>query len=134
MISEEQYARGADLLERMVGADRVAAARAAFVDASPEFERYVVGFLAGEIWSRPGLDLKTRSLVTIAALAALGRPRALRFNIEMAIHNGATRQELVETMIQMAGYAGFPACWEGLAVVREVFDQLPDGHESHNRT
>src|SRR5437867_380223 len=122
MISDENYARGLEQLRKMVGEDRLDEARQAFSEVSPDFERYVVGFLAGELWLRPGLDLKTRSLVTIAAVTALGRTRALRFNIEMALNNGATKQEIIEVLIQMAGYAGFPACWDALGVAREVFD------------
>jgi 4-carboxymuconolactone decarboxylase len=124
MISDESYERGVALVEQMLGAEHLAAARAAFAEVSPDFERYVMGFLAGELWQRPGLDLRTRSLITIAVVAATGRPRALRFNIRMALRNGATRQEIVETLLQVAGYAGFPACWEGLGVVRDVFAEL----------
>ncbi len=73
------------------------------------------------MWRRLHLELKTRSLVTIAALTALGRTTGLRLNIEMALHNGASREKIVETLLQMAPYAGFPACWEGLLVADEVF-------------
>jgi 4-carboxymuconolactone decarboxylase len=90
---------------------------------SPDFERYVIEFLAGEIWSRPQLDRRTKSLVTIAALAALGRPQGLELNIRMALANGATRQEIIETLLHIAPYAGFPAAWEGLTVARRVFGE-----------
>jgi 4-carboxymuconolactone decarboxylase len=93
----------------------------AFSEVTPDFQKYVFEFLGGELWMRPGLDLRTRSLVTIAALAAMGRLRALRLNIEMGLRNGATRQEIVEVLLQMAGFAGFPACWEALGVAKEVF-------------
>ena len=122
MIHDEEYQRGVELLRQMVGPDRLDAVQAAFAEVSPDFERYVCGFLAGELWSRPGLDLKTRSLITLAAVAALGRTRALRFNVEMALHNGATKQEIIEVFLHTAGYAGFPACWEALGIAKEVFD------------
>ena len=67
-------------------------------------------FFFGKIWSRPNLDLKTCSLITVAALTALGRTNALRVNIEMALNNGAARGEIFETLLQMAAYASFPAC------------------------
>ena len=67
------------------------------------------------------MDLRTRSLVTIASLAALGRPLALELNIRMALNNGATKQDIIETMLQIAPYAGFPACWEGLTIADRVF-------------
>jgi alkylhydroperoxidase/carboxymuconolactone decarboxylase family protein YurZ len=80
--------------------------------------------VAGEVWSRPGLDLRTRSLVTIAALAALGRSRALELNLRMAVNNGATRQEITEALLQIAPYAGFPAAWEALAVAEQALGPL----------
>ena len=123
MISDENYQRGVQLLRQMVGEERWAAAQAAFTEVSPDFERYVAGFLFGDLWQRPGLDLKTRSLITIATAAALGRTRALRFNIEMALNNGATKQEIIEVFVHTAGYAGFPACWDALGVAKEVFDE-----------
>jgi 4-carboxymuconolactone decarboxylase len=83
-----------------------------------------VGVLASELWTRSELDLRTRSLVTIAGLTALGRPRALALNIEMALNNGASRQEIRETILQMAFYAGFPAAWEGFQAADESFRKL----------
>jgi 4-carboxymuconolactone decarboxylase len=118
---EERRQRGARLLVEMLGAGAAEQTRAAWREICPEFEAYVVEFLAGEIWSRPQLDRRTKSLVTIAALAALGRTRGLELNLRMARINGVTRQEIVETFLQLAPYAGFPAAWEGLALAREVY-------------
>ena len=106
----------------MLGGREAARAVERFRDLSPDFERYVMEFLSGEIWRRRGLDLRTRSLCTVAALAALGRSRGLGLNIRMALRNGASESEIREVLIQVAAYAGFPAAWEGLAVAREVFD------------
>ncbi|MGA2630618.1 MAG: carboxymuconolactone decarboxylase family protein [Terriglobia bacterium] len=112
--------KGFDILRRMLGDDRAIEIRNAWAKLSPDFAHYVTTFLAGEIWSRPKLDLKTRSLVTIAAMTALNRPNALRLNIEMALNNGANKDEILETLLQMAPYAGFPACWEALLIADEV--------------
>ena len=120
MNPADRTERGQKLLQQMLGGEQERI-RQVWRDACPDFEAYVVEFLAGEIWSRPQLDLRTRSLTTVAALAALGRPLALELNIRMALNNGATQQEIVETMLQMAPYAGFPACWEGLTLARKVF-------------
>jgi 4-carboxymuconolactone decarboxylase len=122
-VGVEDYVneKGLEALERMLGPERAQEVRAAWEKLSPDFARYVTSFLAGEIWTRPGLDARTRSLVTVAAMAALGRPNALRLNIEMALNNGASRQEIIETLLQMAPYAGFPACWEALLISGEVF-------------
>ncbi len=115
--------KGIEMLHRMLGKARAKEVRDAWEKMSPDFARIVTDFLAGEIWSRPQLDLKTRSLITVAALTALGRPNGLRLNIEMALNNGATKEEILETLLQMAPYAGFPACWEGLVIADEIFKQ-----------
>jgi 4-carboxymuconolactone decarboxylase len=113
--------KGTEMLCRMLGEARAREVCEVWTQLSPDFASLVTNFLAGEIWARPNLDLRTRSLVTIAALTALGRPNGLRLNIEMALNNGATREEIGETLLQMAPYAGFPACWEGLLIADEVF-------------
>jgi len=104
----------------MLGPEMAEQVRATWRRLSPDFEQYVLDFLAGEIWSRPGLDRKSKSLVTIAALTALGRPQALELNIRMALRNGASEREILETLLHIAPYAGFPACWEGLTIARRV--------------
>ena len=124
MNIEERKHRGAALINQMMGPDQARTTRSTWREISPDFEDYVVEFLAGEIWSRPQLDLRTRSLVTIAALAALGRTLGLELNIRMAQNNGATREEISETLLQIAPYAGFPAAWEALAIVDKA---LPAG-------
>ena len=88
---------------------------------APDFERLVMGTIGGEVWNRPGLDLRTRSLCSIAVLAGLGRVNALELNIRMALNNGATKEEIVETFFQVAVYAGFAAAWDGLQRADEVF-------------
>jgi 4-carboxymuconolactone decarboxylase len=119
--------RGRELLRAMLGPERVERTRQAWRELCTDFEAYVVEFLSGEVWSRPGLDLRTKSLVTVATLTALGRPLALELNLGMALNNGATRQDLDETLLQIAPYAGFPACWEGLALAQKVFRDLDAG-------
>jgi 4-carboxymuconolactone decarboxylase len=106
MSLEERSERGARLLEQMLGPEGAQQVRGAWRGILPDFERYVTEFLAGEIWSRPQLDLRTRSLATIAAVAALGRMRALELNIRMALRNGATGEEIRETLLHIAPYAG----------------------------
>jgi 4-carboxymuconolactone decarboxylase len=115
--------RGLKLIEEMLGQERAEQIRQAWTALSPDFERYVVEFLAGEVWSRPGLDRKIKSLCTIAALAALGRSQGLELNIRMALRNGASQQEIIETLLHIAPYAGFPACWEGLTIAYKVFHE-----------
>ena len=129
MSIDERRTRGLSVLSTMLGAEEASQTLEHWKTICPDFADYVTEFLAGEIWSRPGLDRRTKSLATIATLAGMGRPRALELNIRMAINNGATKSEIVETLLHIAPYAGFPACWEGLAVVDEVFGEANSDQE-----
>ncbi len=121
------FERGSRLLEKMLGSGDARRVRTAWRKLSPDFERYVLTFLSGEIWSRPGLDRRTRSLCTIATLAALGRSNGLALNIRMALRNGATRAEIVETLLHIAPYAGFPASWDALVLAGRIFAERRRG-------
>ncbi|MEO1521381.1 MAG: carboxymuconolactone decarboxylase family protein [Cyanobacteria bacterium J06633_2] len=91
-------------------------------DIAPDLARYVIEFPFGDVYSRPGLDLKSREIATIAALAALGNAQLqLKVHIHGALNVGCTREEIVEVMIQMAVYAGFPAALNGIFAAKEVF-------------
>jgi 4-carboxymuconolactone decarboxylase len=117
------FERGARLLEKMLGPRDARRVRAAWRRLAPDFERYVITFLSGEIWLRPGLDRRTRSLCTIAVLTALGRTNGLELNIRMALRNGATRAEIIEALLHIAPYAGFPAVWDALVLAGRVFSR-----------
>lgn len=89
---------------------------------SPDLARYTIEFPFGDIYQRPGLDLKSRELATVAALTALGNclPQ-LNVHINGALNVGCKPEEIVEVIIQMAVYAGFPAALNGMFVAKEVF-------------
>jgi 4-carboxymuconolactone decarboxylase len=89
---------------------------------APDLARYVIEFPFGDIYQRPGLDLRSRELATVAALTAMGNARAqLKVHLNGALNVGCTRTELVELIIQMAVYAGFPAALNGMFAAKEVF-------------
>lgn len=123
MSEQDKRERGLALLEEMLGAERARSVREAWRSLSPDFERYVVEFLSGEIWSRPALERRVKSLCTITTLAALGRKEGLELNIRMALSNGASKQDIIEALIHIAPYAGFPACWEALVIADRVFKE-----------
>jgi 4-carboxymuconolactone decarboxylase len=123
MDTAERKKRGLQLLNQMLGAAEADLLRKNWEQLSPDLAEYIVEFVAGEIWSRQQLDLRTKSLVTVAALAAMGRTRALELNLRIALNNGASRQEIVETFLHLAPYAGFPAAWEGLFLASKVFEE-----------
>ncbi|HRJ42278.1 MAG: carboxymuconolactone decarboxylase family protein [Caldilineaceae bacterium] len=114
------YERGYAQFRQMVGEDRIEGLLARFATVCPDFETEVVSVVGGRVWTRPGLDLKTRSLCSICALAALGRVNALRLNFQMALKNGATPEEIFEALFQVAVYAGYPAMWDALVMLEEV--------------
>jgi 4-carboxymuconolactone decarboxylase len=134
MNTAKRQKRGAKLVQRMMGPELAERVRQAWRDICPDFESYVVEFLAGEIWSRPGMDLRTRSLVTVAALTATGRTLGLELNMRMALNNGASRQDLVETLLQLAPYAGFPATWEALTLANKVFQEVDGAAKKKTKT
>ena len=92
-------------------------------DIAPEFGRYLIEFPFGDIYSRQGLDLRSREVATIAALTALGNATPqLKVHIEAGLNVGLSRDEIVEIIMQMAVYAGFPAALNGLFAAKEVFE------------
>jgi 4-carboxymuconolactone decarboxylase len=95
---------------------------AALADIAPDFATYVLEFPFGDVYSRPGLPLREREIATIAALAAMGNARPqLEVHIEAGLNVGLSRDEIVEILMQMAVYAGFPAALNGLFAAKEVF-------------
>lgn len=123
MNEESRYQRGLAKLKEIDGeaGERVVESLAGI---APDFARYLVEFPFGDIYSRPGLDLKSREIAVVAALTALGNAAPqLKVHVHGALNVGASRTEIVETIMQMAVYAGFPAALNGLAVAREVFEQ-----------
>jgi 4-carboxymuconolactone decarboxylase len=96
---------------------------------APDLGRYIIEFAFGDIYSRPGLDLKSREIATIAALTALGNAQPqLKVHIHGALNVGCTPEEIIETIMQMAVYAGFPAALNGITAAREVFAERDAEH------
>ena len=92
-------------------------------DIAPDFARLLIEFPFGDIYSRPGLDLKSREIAVVAALTALGNAAPqLKAHIQFALNVGCTEPEIIEVIMQMAVYAGFPAALNGLFAAKEVFD------------
>ena len=93
-------------------------------DIAPDLGRYTIEFPFGDVYSRQGLDLKSREIATIAALTALGNAQPqLKVHIHGALNVGCTREEVIEVVIQMSVYAGFPAALNGMFAAKEVFKE-----------
>ena len=125
-VKESRFERGTRALAEIDGeaGERVVAALA---DIAPDFARYLIEFPFGDIYTRPGLDLRAREIATIAALTALGYATPqLKVHIEGGLNVGLSRNEIIEIIMQMAVYAGFPAALNGLFAAKEIFASRDD--------
>lgn len=121
MTTQSRYQRGLEKLREIDG-EAGEQVLDSLGDIAPDFARYLIEFPFGDIYSRPGLDLRSREIAVVAALTALGNASPqLKVHIQGALNVGISRQEVVEIMMQMAVYAGFPAALNGLNAAREVF-------------
>lgn len=121
MDKGDRYERGLAKLKEIYG-DRTQNLVATLGEVAPDLSRYVVEFGFGDIHCRPGLDLKSREIATVAALTALGNASPqLRAHIHAAMNVGCSQEEVVEVILQMALYAGFPAAINGIQAAKEVF-------------
>jgi 4-carboxymuconolactone decarboxylase len=104
-------------------ADTPSNGRKAFGDIAPALSDYTDKVLFGDLWERPNLSPRDRSLVTITALIALYRHNELPFHLKSALDNGVTRDEIVETITHLAFYGGWPVASTALSVARKVFEE-----------
>ncbi len=122
-MSEDRYQKGIEKL-KIMNPDSYKNLEKELEDIAPDMARYVAEFPYGDIYSRPGLNLKTRELVTIASITTLGSaPVHLESHIHGALNVGCSPQEIIEVIIQMAVYAGFPAALNGITSAKKVFDE-----------
>jgi 4-carboxymuconolactone decarboxylase len=120
---ESRYNRGLGSMRAIFGPG-IESALKGLAAASPDLARCLVEFPFAEVYTRPGLDLKTREMLTVAALTVLGYAQAeLRDHIRGALNVGCTRDEILEIILQMAVYAGFPAALEAVKTAAVVFGE-----------
>lgn len=121
MVPSERFITGQEMLQKVDGKGGDAVVES-LQDIAPDFAQYLIEFPFGDIYSRPGLDLRSREIATVAALTALGNAAPqLKVHIGAALHVGLTQDEIIEVIMQMAVYAGFPAALNGLFAAKEVF-------------
>ena len=119
-MAESRYERGMRVRREVLGdahVDRAAARTTAF-DA--DFQRLITETAWGSVWARPGLDRPTRSLITIAILAALGRGEELALHLRASRNTGATPEQIAEALLHVAIYAGIPAANSAIALAKQV--------------
>lgn len=121
---DESFRTGMQIRRDMFGPAGAEQRFAATTDFNRPFEEVVTRYCFGDTWSRPGLDRKTRSLITLAALTAMVRPNQLRVHVRGALANGATREEIREVLLHVVVYAGVPAGVEAFTAAGEVLKEL----------
>jgi 4-carboxymuconolactone decarboxylase len=120
---ESRYDRGLDTMRAIFGT-KIESALKGLAATSPDLARCLVEFPFGDIYPRPLLDLKTREMLTVAALTVLGYPQSeLKEHIRGALNVGCTREEILEIILQMGVYAGFPAALEAIKTAASVFGE-----------
>jgi len=123
MTDKDRYAAGMSVRRKVLGGawvDKQNAAKTAFSD---EFQELITRNVWGEIWTRPGLDRRTRSTITLTALVALGHENELAMHIRAAQRNGLTRDEIREILLHSSAYVGVPAANTAFAIATKVFEE-----------
>ncbi|KCV28946.1 putative 4-carboxymuconolactone decarboxylase [Bordetella bronchiseptica MBORD635] len=120
----EQFQKGLAVRRAVVGDAYVDKSLNSADDLTASLQKLVTEYCWGEVWTRPGLERKTRSFLNLAMLIALNRPNELRLHLRGAINNGVTKEEIVEVVLQAAIYCGVPAALDAMKAVREVVETM----------
>jgi 4-carboxymuconolactone decarboxylase len=123
-MSESGYDRGMEVRREVLGDEHVDRAIERTTPFTAEFQDFITRYAWGEIWSRPGLDRKTRSCITLTALVALGREHELAMHIRAALRIGLMPDEIKEVLLQSAIYCGVPAANGAFAIAQQVLDEV----------
>ena len=125
-MTDERYERGMLIRRAVLGEEHVERAQAGTTEFTRDFQEMITRHAWGEIWSRPGLERKTRSMLTIAITGALGRWEELRLHVRGARNTGVTREEVREVLMQLAVYAGVPTANTAFAHAAAVYREIDE--------
>ena len=123
-MSVDKFEQGMNVRRSVLGEAHVKQAEENKTAFDVDFQEYIVESVWGSIWTRPGLDTRTRHLLTIALLAALGKEHELALHIRATQNTGVTRDEVKEVLLQVGVYAGVPAANSAIAVAKRVYAEL----------
>jgi 4-carboxymuconolactone decarboxylase len=124
-MTDSAHERGMKVRREVLGDEHVDRAIERTTEHTADFQDFITRYAWGEIWSRPGLDRRTRSCITLTALVALGRFDELKLHIRAAQRNGVANEEIKEVLLQSAVYCGVPAANSAFAVFQRVLDEQP---------
>jgi 4-carboxymuconolactone decarboxylase len=119
----DSYDAGMAVRREVLGADHVDRAEAGKTDLTADFQAFITSYAWGEVWTRPGLDRRTRSVVTLTALIAHGHWEELEMHLRAALRNGLTGDEIAEVILQTAVYCGVPAANHAFAIAQGVLNE-----------
>jgi 4-carboxymuconolactone decarboxylase len=122
-VNKEMYEKGLSVRREVLGADYVDNAIRSADDFNRPLQELVTEYCWGAVWGRPGLPKKTRSMLNLAMLTALGRPHELKLHVKGALKNGVTREEIMEVLLQTGIYCGVPAAVDAFRTAREAFKE-----------
>ena len=122
-MTEDAHERGMRIRREVLGDEHVDRAVKGTTDHTADFQDFITRYAWGEIWSRPGLDRRMRSAITLTALVALGREHELAMHVRAALRNGLTPAELEEVLLQCAIYCGVPAANGAFAIAQRVLQE-----------
>ena len=123
-MSDDSFDKGMSVRKAVLGAEYVARAEANKTDFDADWQRYVTEHAWGAVWTRPGLERRTRSMLTIAMLASLGKLEELGAHIRATRNTGVTKEEVKEVLLQVAVYAGAPAANSAYAVAKRTYQEI----------
>jgi 4-carboxymuconolactone decarboxylase len=122
-MSDDTYQEGMRIRREVLGDEHVDRALDRATSFSEPFQEFITRHVWGAVWTRPGLDRRMRSAITVGVLAALGREQELELHLQGAIRNGLTEPELAEILIHTAVYAGVPAANAAFAIAQRVLEE-----------
>ena len=123
-MTRELFDAGLKVRREVLGAEYVDAAISQADDFSRPLQELVTEYCWGAVWTRPGLSRKTRSLINLAMLTALNRPHEVELHLRGALHNGCTKEEIMEVLLQTAIYCGVPAAVDSFRLARKIFSEI----------
>lgn len=123
-MKSERFEKGLQLRREVLGAQHVDANFSSADDFHRPLQDLVTEYCWGAVWARPGLDRKTRSLINLAMLTALNRPKEVKLHLKGALNNGCTKEQIMEVLLQTAVYCGVPAAVDSFHIAGELFKEI----------
>ena len=123
-MNKELFDKGLKIRREVLGAEYVDAALSTADDFNRPLQELVTEYCWGEVWGRPGLDRKTRSMLNLAMLSALNRPHEIKAHVRGALSNGLTKEDIKEVFLVVAIYCGVPAAVDSFRIARELFKEM----------